>query len=1166
MFLMIKKHINIFFSLIIACLALSSCADDLLLDPGQIGEGEAIVSANIHFHPLVATDVSTASRAAGNALSDLDDIKVFVYSVSNAKLVNIYSGDDLIDLKTTAKDQTGANTDMPSAAGEKAEETTATASFSLKGLPYGTYYMYVTANIPFTGMTDDDMLTKFERVENLRKYTVEWNEDDISANDQMFGYFCNEGTEDDNGLDAAPVAIDSKMVSLHAWVKRCASKVTVAFDGSGLHDDIWIYIKDVRIRDIPKYCHIGQENWVKTVAGGGDPSLHSDDSQRGDSLIALGGVLYYNSAGVTASDPGNDYTKWLSISNGSGIKGAVSTDASGQTVTHSEYDDALYFYENLQGNYDGDSKYLKHQDKEKIGTMPKAGEDDYKDNVPYGTYIEVEAYYLSQNPEELSEGRIIYRFMLGQDVDYDYNAYRNHHYKVTLGFKGWANQPDWHIAYIEPENTIFTNPTYYVSYKYNTQAFFPIRLIGDVTKLEVEIVENNWAPYDSTSTYNVPAATIASAVTGEPDFAWNRTVYINNDGNNYYYGLKNPWNTAGTSQLTSGYSDYYRSIGAPDKVTAIWAGFLALQVPDNLEAILLSGSSYSTQYVNLKNYFYNISGGFGKQQNYRSIDIKSMNLTNGMTKTDGSGNNACEVTKAEDGSITVNLPMWTRPKSMLGISGFSGNNPYDTYQRKAMVRITATYSNGRTITRFRPVYQARRIVNPKAVWRQWNNNESFHVQLMQRNGATSSSFTAFESQGAWRAHVSTWSAGDDRFITLTGGNAGASAGYIYGDTDTPVDFYIRFNGMGSQTKSMCAVIEIEYNGLTCHHTIFVRQGYNEPLAISSGGAKWSSFSLFKTNSPVTFGTTWNENTKNYIPAQLTVSPLSLGTLFRRGNYNGILVWNNSRTGLGVNQYPGSTKFKMSDSDISKIDSEAESDGVWQAWADIQGYPYGKNFSGKYSAGTIQRTYAWGRFSVTENGQTRHYRVPTYDDYNALMTGCDFGVGIMYGDAANETASNIADAYGFFDANNDGVDDNQKDSKNVGMRGILVYNPSNANQIFFPIGYRGMGRRTIQGFSSTSAATELAKYGELRYSSVTYNLTQEYNNGVNEYRPIPFNMLGATGAIYWLSAPDNDYLGWDMNYFDQNFNAYDYAMSYAGYGANADTHGGDAVPIKLVLDE
>ena len=40
-----------------------------------------------------------------------------------------------------------------------------------------------------------------------------------------------------------------------------------------------------------------------------------------------------------------------------------------------------------------------------------------KDAVPYGTYIEVHAHYISNNSERLGNGHIIYRFMLGTGRD-----------------------------------------------------------------------------------------------------------------------------------------------------------------------------------------------------------------------------------------------------------------------------------------------------------------------------------------------------------------------------------------------------------------------------------------------------------------------------------------------------------------------------------------------------------------------------------------------------------------------------------------------------------------------------------------------------------------------------------------------------------------------------
>lgn len=54
-----------------------------------------------------------------------------------------------------------------------------------------------------------------------------------------------------------------------------------------------------------------------------------------------------------------------------------------------------------------------------------------KDDKPCGTYIEVTAFYRSRDMV-VSNGDIIYRFMLGKDEKTDYNAERNYHYRLTL--------------------------------------------------------------------------------------------------------------------------------------------------------------------------------------------------------------------------------------------------------------------------------------------------------------------------------------------------------------------------------------------------------------------------------------------------------------------------------------------------------------------------------------------------------------------------------------------------------------------------------------------------------------------------------------------------------------------------------------------------------------
>lgn len=85
---------------------------------------------------------------------------------------------------------------------------------------------------------------------------------------------------------------------------------------------------------------------------------------------------------------------------------------------------------------------------------------------------------------------------------------------------------------------------------------------------------------------------------------------------------------------------------------------------------------------------------------------------------------------SDDGNIYhVSLPIYTRAKQLIKQTAYTGNNPYVAYQRKAVVRITAKLKNGNILEKDATIYQVRRIVNPKGVWRKWDNDKSFHVVL-----------------------------------------------------------------------------------------------------------------------------------------------------------------------------------------------------------------------------------------------------------------------------------------------------------------------------------------------------------------------------------------------------------------------------------------------------
>lgn len=1154
------------------------CYDNNDFISGELGTEPVNVDVIIDFEPLEVTQNKVGgTRTPGNAHTKLENLVVFLYkgaegSSTEGELYDIRYHNELNNLNISQKEQIGANEVSPY--DNKGESTTARATFKLTNVDPGYYYIYAVANVgeEYIPGVKSTALERFANADNLKKINLTWKSDDISANNQMFGYMTSgDITTFSDGFEAAPVGIGINANKLHCWLKRASSKVTVVFDGSGLKDNIRIHIKKVTIKDIPNNCYLGADSKIEDNNG----------------MIPDGESLYYNSEGVLSAGTVNDdpdWRNWLTISNGSGRKGAVSINEEGEEELHSEYAEALYFFENLQGAYPPDDKdHSKLQDWDKLGWIPEnPDQPGYKDNVPLGSYLEIEAYYESNNANNVSQGDIKYRFMLGQDIYSDFNYRRNHHYKVTLGFKGYANQPDWHIAYREEGEVFVTVNNYYMSYQYNRKSIFPIRVKGDVKELTVEIVENNWAPYQENSTSDpsddVPPGLVGANSSTESvvltRFTWNKEVYDNNSGKNFYYGLQTPWSQDGSTNNRQ-YSAAEKQAGAPEKVTPIWAGFMALTVPgDSRDRIPTNmfpvGENYdyfNTEHIKyLKDYYYG-KGGHGDYvnnvpQNIRTFTAQDLKFAEGETsKKVGDGNNTCIIQKAPDGTLTIFLPIWSRPKILLGISGFSGNNPYDAYRRRGKVMITAKFSEGSNSTSkvvVKDVFQVRRVVNPKGIWHKHDNADPFHVEICCRDGAETVNFTTQKSDGAWRAYVQTTNGHD--FLRLVGGIKN-NEDTIIGATDTPIEFDIQFKGTVDYGNSYCALVRVEYHGYTCGHTIFVRQGYRTPLAVKEGGAEWSSFSLYgcKTNeADVNDQFSVPKNGNNYIEATITASPLALGSLFKRGNYNGFRIINNRTYGATI--APNNGIFEMSN-------------GKTARWRDVKGLAYSKTYTGlsKWDANDKHNTFEWRQFKAEivnpDNNTTftRIYRVPDYKDFADLLDpSVDSATGVMYADGTTGTQKDVDYAYGYEDFYNTGKDSNTtNENGGRGMRGIILYNIHNAHQLFFPIGARGIGRRTITGFSEG----DFNNFGTLRYGGVNYLLSYDKLNA-NQYRPIPYDMIGAPGAIYWFNkvqpATKGDLLSWDMNYFDQNFNAYDYATSFStNYTGTEFGSGGDALPIKLV---
>lgn len=416
-------------AVLVVCM-LTGCSDEFIKDV-YIGEGNAVVTATLDFKAMVPALDRT--RSAGNALSNINSLHVLLYDSETKELIK---GWKITDFDISDSNRTDADSGHPQIGGNPdyggtAETSTKKATFTLpEEIPFGKYYMYAVANI-------DDLLTNelygepVKTVEGLKGIRLVWNSNDISKNGEMLGHF-TLSSDKENDAASEQIVINAKNVSIHSWLRRAASKVTVAYDGTNLNDGVTIYLMSVAVKDIPRYCGLGVSN----------------TPQKEEELIHDGETVKYFDDKLTPNDEGE--LDWSQL-----VAHPAQVSNSGEHIKygsdHSESSEALFFYENMQ-NEEGKTMPSKLQDSDGDGVLDFPGTPDdetyrLKDAVPFGTYIEVKAIYRSENTSE--HGRIIYRFMLGKDVYNDYDAERNHHYKLTLSFQGTAKDPDWHIDYSE---------------------------------------------------------------------------------------------------------------------------------------------------------------------------------------------------------------------------------------------------------------------------------------------------------------------------------------------------------------------------------------------------------------------------------------------------------------------------------------------------------------------------------------------------------------------------------------------------------------------------------------------------------------------------------------------------------------------------------------------
>ena len=431
---------KVLYYILLGCMlvaGLPACTDEPLMDGGgEIPEGETTLSAVVNFKPF-GEALTGKSRSAGDAIKTIENLCVLFYADEGEgenkvqKLVNCqYYDTDGFTVNNVPRTDTPSTSDKE----HQAEALTPQATISGLVIPYGRYYVYVVANMG--DLNENKAIQTPEGLKNIQltwKYTSKESTstpgdetetatkdetaagdetEKVKTNNQMFGYFTiqKEGesvsTSRPSDFDAPLLTIDKSVSTLHAWIRRAASKVTIAYDATKLRDNIRIYLKSVRIKDIPKNCLLGAKN---SITDEGYPSSKLLDGETID---------YTNGE--------QNYEKWPYLRKGD-IYGLGNTtkeiDVEKQKKAHHAEDvEALYFYENMQGegvagtasdkrqDVTGNNNVISYPD----GNTPPDGTDDnepsktgFKDAKPYGTYIEVEAYYYNGNAGDIGYGKII---------------------------------------------------------------------------------------------------------------------------------------------------------------------------------------------------------------------------------------------------------------------------------------------------------------------------------------------------------------------------------------------------------------------------------------------------------------------------------------------------------------------------------------------------------------------------------------------------------------------------------------------------------------------------------------------------------------------------------------------------------------------------------------
>ncbi|MDE6266278.1 MAG: hypothetical protein K2M07_02880 [Muribaculaceae bacterium] len=1097
----LKLIINIIILLYLP-VALAGCRDDELGSFGNSDGPEVMVDLEASFSPFAGGGLSRSSNVApARGFNTVSDLAILTFSAADEKLLDAFEP-RYFDVKDEGR------TDADASNQSTAETDTKSVSNISVRIPQGTYYIVAVANYgEYNRLEDGTIATTKTSLEKLRENSsfkvgeftlsdlralrVGWDTEEYANNRAMLGYFTVPGASVPYaGSKFETVTVNKPNMRLKAWLRRCASKITVDFDGSSLSENISIFIKDVRICDLAGDCSLGFGNPSTNDENAVDFNNHPDNE---DSLISSDGT--YIEIGK-----GEYYPEWPCITKENPY--ILDDDGLTRKDLHTQDSDCLYFYENMQGVREG-------YDRTPVPNLIQGGVAEgfnVKDGVPYGTFVEVTAHYVSEVNNQSREQDIKYRFMLGKNVTDNFDAERNYHYKLTLKFMGNANEYHWHIDYTREEGFKVPNP-WYVSYVYNHDAYLPFEFDisedWEIVDMNAKIVTNPWYPTTSSASGEGFDSELV-----DPDYVI-------------------------TPETPAGDEDYpYQT--ADNKYTG--NGFLSLRAPsgetvltDRRAGVVWSG--YGTAGANQLNqkYFDGVSAGVDSDGNPvapvnhgERVIIKDTHPV-----TDGTEREKISVKRQSD-NYSINIPLFTREKSLIKQTGYTGNNPFVGYQRVAKIELTATVRNKsdhnqtRDFTSRVNVVQVRRVVNPKGVYRSSGNYEPFHVNLkyLTSEGADGV-FTSIISRGPWMAEI----LGDGNFITIDGKQR------VNGSSRSQIDFDIRFNRMaGAGNKN--AIIRIKYHNYTCTHLIFVRQGY-APQVLCDGGP------IF--NNPHASPTSWN--TFNMIAGnKMADDPRDEGSMFKYGGAERAIssVDNiyKDEEGNPIFSEQVRTGFKPHET-MTLLDSEGNVIENLNKWTDV-----------------TMNTAGFGGAKNDDNTPMEISRAATMRDYEQLYLTkhIEFGYGVLYADGATTTQSSIEMVNGWY------RDDPSADKNKKGMRGMFVYywdsdNPNNqynARNMFLPLGRSGYGHRKNAREEKNEGYNGK---GILRYAVSRVVPANEYGGVYSNFQnvsPLFEFLYRRMGAIYWArtQTPIGGYLVWngeteiansgaggvDINYFSFDVNA------------------------------